>query len=79
MAKASLGFDTAVQASSGQRGSSPPVSALDRARLNIADKIDELSLATAIGRHQRGEDFGAQLAILAANRERRLAILGGIG
>ena len=73
MARASLDQDTAVRP---DRGREPcRLSALDRARLNIADQIDELSLATAIGRHRRGEDFGVQLDILATNHKRRHDIL----
>ena len=71
MAKASLDPDTAVRRGRG----SLHLSTLDRARLKIADKIDELSLATAIGRHKRGEDFAPQLKILSANNDRRREIL----
>jgi hypothetical protein len=74
MAKASLDQDTAVRRDGGREPRH--LSALDHARLNIADQIDALSLATAIGRHRRGEDFGPQLDILATNYRRRQTILG---
>ena len=48
---------------------------LDRARLAIADKIDEWTLDTALWRHRRGQDIGPQLDILTENHQRRQAIL----
>ncbi len=48
---------------------------LDRARLAIADKIDEWTLDTAARRCQRGQDIGRQLEVLTTNYQRRQAIL----
>ena len=72
MAKA-LGHDAAC--SNDDASVRDVLTAIDRARHSIADKIDEWNFSTAVSRSRRGEDINPQIDILKTNHRLRIAIL----
>ncbi len=67
MAKASLDQKVATRPDETFEARLARALLIGRARMNIADKIDETTLAIALRRHKQGKDIGPQLDILARN------------